>query len=292
MENLVISTQDLLPEFVELAKKGKNNMILHTTQVALEKLSTMYQEAWMRAASGGYLPGLPFVVNSKQYHRTIERRQISPTSWEIYTSYATKTGLSVTELLERGHGLIDLKEGLMKGPKSRMGKNGRYNIVAFRHGTPGSDPYRNNPMPLSVYKNFSAQLKEADQRKASGAAPTGGRTEVKQTPQGQRRYDWGERYDKSSKAGIQKKTITKGGKTVGEYTQKSGRWAGMVAMQASTQKAKSSGYLTFRIVSASSDPMSWIVPEQPPWPVRRAVMDYMKPFAEEILTRALEQDMK
>lgn len=291
---LNVSAQEIVPDFIASMMKGKARKvdIIPTVILTMEKLSTMYQEAWVRVAAGGHLPGLPFVVNSKQYHRSIERRQISPTKWEIYTSYTTKSGLSVTELLERGHGLIDLKEGLMKGPKSRMGKNGRYNIVPFRHGVPGTDQIRNNPMPMSVYKNFSSQLKEADQRKKAGAAPTGGRSEVTSSkPGGGRDYSWGERFDKTSKQGIQKKTIMKKGKKIGEYIHKAGKYAGMVAMQASTQKARASGYMTFRIVSASSDPMSWIVPEQPPWPVRKAVTDYMKPFAEEMIQRAIEQDM-
>lgn len=292
--SLTVTAQNILPEFVRLAMNGRKDLVFKTTEVAIEKLSTMYQEAWMRAASGAALPGLPFVVNSKQYHRTIERRQLGPTSWEIYTSYTTKTGMSVTELLEKGHGLIDLKPGLLSGPKSRAGKNGRYNIVSFRHGVPGSDPYRNNPMPLSVYKNFTSQVKAAEQQKATGAASVGGKSTVQQssgTPGG-RSYTWGSRFDRASKLGQETKTIKKKGKVIGEYTHKSGRYAGMVAMQSSTQNARHSHYLTFRVVSSHSDPMSWIVPEQPPWPVRQAVKDYMKPFAEEMLQRALEEDMK
>lgn len=289
-KTLQVTAEDIVPDFVRLKGKSRKSDVLPTVLLTMEKLSTMYQEAWVRVAAGGYLPGLPFVVNSTQYSRWIERRQISPTSWEVFTSYTTKSGLSVTELLERGHGLIDLKEGLMKGPKSRIGKNGRYNIVPFRHGVPGTDPIRNNPMPMSVYKNFSSQIKEADQRKQLGLSPTGGKSEVRSVKSVGKDYTWGERFDKSSKLGIQRKTITKGGKKVGEYVHKAGRYAGMVAMQASTQKAKSSGYMTFRIVSAASDPMSWIVPERPPWPVRQAVTDYMRPFAEEMLQRAIEQD--
>lgn len=290
-KTLTVTVQEVVPEFVKLMQSGKDNLVFNTTMLAVEKLSTMYQEAWMRAAAGGSLPGLPFVINSKQYHRTIERRQISPTAWEVYTSYTTKSGLSVTELLEKGHGPIDLKPGLLAGPKSRQGKNGRYNIVSFRQGTPGS---QSSPMPMSVYKSFSTQVKEADQRKASGAAARGGHSTVKQSsssPSG-RSYTWGSRYDRASTEGIQKKTIKKKGKTIGEYTHKTGKYAGMVAMQASTQRAKSSSYMTFRVVSAASDPMSWIVPEQEPWPVRQAVTDFMKPFAEEMLQKALEQDLQ
>jgi hypothetical protein len=147
-------------------------------------------------------------------------------------------------------------------------------------------------MPFSVYKSFSSQIKEADQQKAAGATTQGGKSTVGISSSGGRDYSWGSRFDQKSTRGMQSKIITKGGKRVGTYTQKSGKYAGMIAMQASTQNAKSSNYMTFRIVSAGSDPMSWIVPEQPPWPVRQSVVDYMRPFAEEMLQQALEQDIK
>jgi hypothetical protein len=200
----------------------------------------------------------------------------------------------VTDLLERGHGLIDLKPGLLKGPKSRTGKNGRYNIVAFRHGTPGSDQFRNNPMPISVYRSFTAQMKEADAAKKAGASPTGGAsyTTKSSSDASGRSYSWGSRVDPKSQRGRRSKLITRKGKRVGDYTWKSGKYAGMVGMQQSSQKSKRTGYMTFRVVSAGSDPMSWIVPEQPPWPVRKAVIDFMRPFAEQILQQAMEADIK
>lgn len=293
-KTLTITVQDIVPEFIQLAKRGKGNLILAHTERAVEKLSTMYQDAWVRAASGAPMAGLPFIVNGTNYQGSIKRRQISPTSWEVYSDYTTKTGRSVTELLEAGHGPIDLKPGLLRGPKSRQGKEGRYNIVSFRQGTPGSDPFRNNPMPLSVYKSFTAQVKAVDAARKAGSSPIPGtsHTSVSSAKPGDRSYVWGTRFDQTSQRGRRSKLIKKKGQRVGQYTWKTGKYAGMVRTQQSTQRSRRGGYFTFRVVSAGSDPQSWIVPEQDPWPVRQVVTDTMRPLAEEILREALEADIR
>ncbi len=293
-KTLLITVEELVPEFIQLQKRGRGNLVFAHTERAVEKLSTMYQEAWIQAASGASYPGLPFVINSTQYQRTIKRRQIAPMIWEIYSDYTTKSGLGVTDLLEKGHGLIDLKPGLLRGPKSRAGKEGRYNIVAFRHGAPGSDPFRNNPMPISVYKTFTQDVKQADaQRKAgSQAIPGTSYTSKSSATPGDRSYTWGARFDKTSQLGRKTKEIKQKGKTVGHYTLKTGKYAGMVRLQQSTTKSRRGGYMTFRIVSSRSDPSSWIVPEQEPWPIRKVVTDFMRPFAEGILKEALEADIR
>jgi hypothetical protein len=288
MAKLSITIQEIIPEFIQLAKRGKSNLLLVQTERAVEKLSTMYQEAWINAAMGAALPGLPFVVNSKQYQRTIKRKQINRYAWEVYSDYTTKSGFGVTALLEQGHGPIDLKPGLLNGPKSRMGQNGRYNIVSFRHGSPNSDPNRNDPMPLSVYKSFSSDVKKADAQKKAGAGGPGGTSMVT----GSKSYNWGAKYDKDSTYGQRSKLIFDKGKLKGTYTHKVGKYAGMVRLQQSTSRSKRGGYFTFRVVSAASDPMSWIVPEKAPWPIRVAVCDFMRPFAEGILKEAMEADIK
>ncbi len=295
---MTIEVQDIVPEFVQLMKRGKKNLVLAHTERTLEKLSTMYQEVWRDTAAGMQsLPGLPFMIHGKQYQNTIKRRQISQTVWEVYSDYTTKSGRGVTDLLEAGHGNIDLKPGLLHGPKSRQGKNGRYNIVSFRQGAPGTGE-RNNPMPLSVYKPFFQEVKRIDAAKKAGAAPIGtpGGTSYSSKsgtqPGGSKGYSWGSRYNPGSLKHRQVKNITRKGKKVGQYKWKSGKYASMVRLQQSTTKSNRGGYFTFRVVSSQSDPMSWIVPEQEPWPIRTAVINFMRPFAEGMLREALEADIR
>jgi len=289
-----VDVQEMVPEFIQLSKRGKNNLVLATTMRAIEWLSERYQEMWMGAAEGAALQGLPFTIHSTQYQRTIKRRQMTPTTWEIYTDYTTKSGLSVTDILEHGHGLIDLKQGLLHGPKSRQGKNGRYNVVSFRHGTPGSDQFRSNPMPMSTYKQIRSIIKQAAAQKSGAASQidSGSTYSSKSSVQPGHTTQWGASISKADTRGIRSKLISEKGKRVGEYTWKAGRYAGMVAMQQSTTHSLRSGYMTFRIVSEASDPMSWIVPEQPPWPVRQAIINTMAPIAEDILRTALQEDIK
>jgi len=288
-KQLKIKVTDFIPEFVQLQKKGKGGLVFAHTERAVEKLSTMYQESWISAATGAALPGLPFVINSKNYHRSIKRQQISPLIWEVYSDYTSRTGKGVTDLLEAGHGNIDLKPGMLRGPKSKMGKNGRYNIISFRHNTPTSSS--TSAMPLSVYKPFTQDVKRIDAAKKAGATTQSGTSYTSSSSSSGGSTSWGIKYDKASQIGKQKKTIMSKGKKLGEYTHKSGKFAGMVRLQQSSAKAKSGKYMTFRIVSSRSDPMSWIVPEQPPWPVRQSVVDFMKPFAEGILQDALKADL-
>jgi hypothetical protein len=290
--SFLIRVKDIIPQFVQLQKKGKSNLVFLHTEAALEKLSTMYQETWMQAALGASLPGLPFVINSTNYQRTIQRKQISQYVWEIYSNYATKSGLGVTELLEKGHGPIDLKEGLLKGSKSRAGANGRYNIVSFRQGIPGTDQHRNNPMPLSVYRSFTQQVKKADSMQKAGASSIPGTSYTSKSADGGRaEYVWGSKYNSKSQIGRRSKIIKNKGERIGEYTWKAGKYAGMVRLQQSTSKSKRGGYFTFRVVSSRSDPMSWIVPEQDPFPIRQSVIDFMRPIAEGMLKEAMEADI-
>lgn len=293
-DTLKVSVQEIVPEFIQLLKRGNNDLILSSTMLAVEEISVMYQQAWIRATQGAQLPGLPFSIHSRgAYTRSIERRKISPTVWEVFTTFGTNKGLSITELLEQGHGLIDLKPGLLAGRKSRSGKHGKYNIVAYRQGVPGTSAVHNNPMPLSVYKSFTQQVKIADQKKQAGARAVGGASIVSRSGKtaGERTYNWGTSFDRGSSIGKQAKTIKQGSNKIGEYTHKTGKFAGMVALQSSTQKARSHSYMTFRVVSAHSDPNSWIVPEKPPWPIRKSLLEFVGPQAEKLLQTALTRDI-
>jgi len=290
---LDIKVEDFVPEYIQLAKKGKNT-ILSNTFLALSRLAEMYHTAWREVAQGARtLPGLPFFIHGVNYPGSIQSRQISATTWEVYTDYTTKSGMSVTELLENGHGLIDLKPGLLRGPKSKAGKNGRYNIVPYTHGSSGSDEFRSNPMPASIEKDFNVQIKEADaQRKAGATDIRAGKSYVsKSSKTSGGKTVWGQKYMGDKTTGLRTKMIQKNNKRVGTYTWKAGKYESMYKMQQSTERQERSGAITFRIVSAQSDPMSWIVPEQEPWPIRKSIIDFMKPFAEGMLKEALEADL-
>jgi hypothetical protein len=100
-------------------------------------------------------------------------------------------------------------------------------------------------------------------------------------------YAWGFRLP-ASKGGEQKTKET----SQGNYTWKTGKHTGMVRMDASTKKARTSEYITFRVVSYKSDPASWIIPAVDPLPIRQKVVDTLRVESEKLLKLAIEEDLK
>jgi hypothetical protein len=201
-----------------------------------------------------------------------------------------------TDWIEQGHGEIDLKPGLLAGEKARQGKNGPYNIVAFRHGTTQA-PTEQNPMPINVYNLIRRETNKADAAYKAGKSNTPGTSRVTgqnvpvQRASGKvdmgRSYQWGYRLPESQ--GGQKKVKQT---TQGQYQWKTGKRTGMVRMAADTSRARSSSYITFRVVSINSDPASWLVPPKDPNPIRQAVIDSLQEEVQGILKLAMEEDLK
>ncbi len=285
MTDLKVQVTDYVPEFIQLIKNAHGDKVFARTLSAIKNLGSAYQQVWRQYASGAMkVPGAPTIIKSKgDYTRSIQVDYSNPDSISVFSDYQTKNGMGITSMIESGHSQIDLKPGILTGRKARMGKHGPYNIIAFRHGTPKAS---RNPMPMSVYNLMIRTSKKADAMKEQGLAKSGGASKVASVSAGGKKsYEWGASIDGKLQRGRRSKLDTK-------YTWKSGKYAGMRKMQTSTGKAKSSNYITFRIVSWRSDPNSWIVPAQPAIPIRQAVIDFMQPFAEKLIKSAVEEDLR
>lgn len=274
-----VDLSKFLPEFVRLLQRGQAEKVFTHTAAAIHALAVMYQETWRSFASGTPIPGIPRVINSRgPYIKSIQLDDSKTFVKVVYTDYPPH------RYIEEGHPPIDLKPGLLSGPKARMGKEGPYNVVSFRHGTPGTI---GAPMPRSIYREMLEGSKKADADKAAGLTGVGGRSEVIGRDQaGQRIYQWGFRLDAKHQVGRRSKVAA-------GYTWKSGKFAGMVRMDVSTSRARRSQYMTFRTVSFRSDPQSWIVPEQDPIPIREKVVEYVGSNVDvaDMLSNALSQDL-
>jgi len=209
----------------------------------------------------------------------------------VYTDYEAH------KYIEEGHGEIDLKPGLLSGPNARIGEKGPYNgekgpynIVHFRHGTPGAE-IGSRPMPVSIYRLMLRDTKRAEATREQGLSSRGGISKVvRESPvPEQRKYKWGHRFDSKSETGGRSKITSRG-----LYQWKTGKYAGMVRMQQSTSRAMRTQYITFRAVSAASDPASWIVPAVDPVPIRRAAVEFVHGTVDiqGLLRDAIEQDLK
>jgi len=273
-----------IPGFAALMSDKTVRQAFPTVVDRLNDLAKMYQETWRRYALGAPIPtsGGPRVINSRgEYAKSIQVDLSNDLEKVIYTDYKAH------KYIEDGHQEIDLKPGLLSGPKARTGANGPYNIVAFRHGVPGTLS-TNKPMPLNVYNMVN---------KFSQSKVTGQYTDVKGVVRNT--YRWGDRLGSSGapetkkiSPEMQKKLSQAYGRPVSDtYTWTAGKRSSMVRMQANTQKAKSSSYITFRVVSMRSDPASWIVPKKDPIPIRQAVVDTMRPITDQAIADAFETDI-
>lgn len=150
--------------------------------------------------------------------------------------------------IENGQAPFDMKPGLLAGPNAKTGKNGRYNTVPFRHGTPGSTGKRvGKPMPMTgitaAGKPKSMVYTEAKKLKPS-VETLGGKTA------------WGGRTGDFGGLGIRTMLPVKKGRP-GAYTWRSSPFANMVKSAKTYEKATQNQYVTFRRVSDNSDPNSW-----------------------------------
>lgn len=170
----------------------------------------------------------------------------------------------IAEQLEYGTGPWDMKPMLLNGPKARVGKNGKYNIIPFRHGTSSNHAPDNNfkTMPQRVYQ-------QARDLKASVKTANG--------------MKWGGRLPAQGPAGH---NPTSG------YQHKNNKHEGMVRIEKTYAKATQSQYMTFRIVSEKSDPGSWIHPGYEAHNITRAVTDYCRPAVEKMIQDAAEADIQ
>lgn len=200
------------------------------------------------------------------------------------------------EEIETGRPARDLKKMLDTSLKVRVDKKGkRYLIIPFRHGTPGHSAMGSS-MPPHVYAQArqllpSKVVGRTERVSGTGAypmktpqllrlqrrMPPGMANQISTNPLtvNQNIYKWGERLGAGSMGPNQKG--------------KSDRFAGMVRFDTSSKKAKSSAYLTFRVMH--EDSKGWIIPPRPGLYIVKQVVERMEPLAIKAFGEAVRRDI-
>jgi hypothetical protein len=146
--------------------------------------------------------------------------------------------------IEQGMDSYDLKEGMLSGPKARMGKNGRYNIIPFSFGTPGA-----------LGENFTGGIMPSEIHQIVKSKPLvqnlGSRT-ISSRPLKENEIP------KSFRAPVAKSVKMPESKSVKNYQHKTSIYQGIRKMKDKVTGQNSYG--SFRVVSDVSDPASWIHP--------------------------------
>jgi hypothetical protein len=201
------------------------------------------------------------------YIESIQWKMTGPFEAEIWTDYP------LSGPIETGRPARDMKVMLQTSKKTRLTKKGkRYLIIPFRHNTPGNTALA-PAMPQNVYSKAKRLASSYVLKPGTVNPPTrisGSGHEV-----AQHSYLWGGRL----KAGLAPKLQTH---------HKTDPYAGMVKFNTSTPGAKSSAYLTFRVMMEGSN--GWIVPAKPGLNIAQKVSEEIQPLLEGAIGAAVSMD--
>jgi hypothetical protein len=197
------------------------------------------------------------------YADSIQWKMTGGFSAEIWADY------KLAGEIETGRPARDLKKYLQTSKRTRISKSKhhpgqKYLIIPFRHNTPGQSAHA-SPMPKLIY-NAAKQL--------APSSITGQGIRISGTghPVSQSIYNWGGRLP----SGMMPKA---------KPHHKTDLYAGMVKMQTSAGKGKSSAYLTFRVMGEWSN--GWIVPAKPGLYLAKDVATNLQPVLESALSKAM-----
>lgn len=206
------------------------------------------------------------------YAQSITWRMTGPFSAEVSSDY------KYAEEIETGRPAKDLKRMLDTSLKVRQAKNGkRYLIIPFRHGTPGSN---SNPMPQEVYdqaRQLTPSRITGTGRRLSGTGAYDPKTR-KMLTVASRKYSWGDNLDFRNE------------ETWRNAPNASKKHQNMYRFETSSGNAKSSAYLTFRVMVENAP--GWIIPPKPGLYLVKGVTERLQPLAEKAFAEAIKRDLR
>lgn len=192
--------------------------------------------------------------------------------------------------IENGRPPRDLKRMLDTSLKVRRTLDGaRFLIIPFRHNV--------NAMPAHVYAaarqlDASRIIGQTTRRSGEITGFAMGYGMVPASEKRQRRSPYLTSIASREAVTVNKNVYAWGQRllpgSIGPNPRgKADRFAGMVRFDTSTAKAKSSSYMTFRVMSERST--GWIVPAQPGLNIVKKVVDQMQPLAKEAIEEAFRR---
>lgn len=258
-------------------------------RAGISEASRFVQATWQQAVMGAVqLPGVPEIRANIGLRQLYAENIVLGDQLAVPEAGMLKRMVIATKQiardLEYGRGPWDMKPMLLNGPKARVGKNGRYNIIPFRHGT--SAKHGANAHFKAMPKDVLGQAKALKPSFAM-MAPTkvrlpGGKIQTSMQPKA---LKWGSSLSGTATAHPPRQNPTTG------YQHKAGVYEGMFRIRKRYEKATQSKYMTFRVVSDKSDPKSWWHPGYKPHGITKGVSDYCQPGVEAIIREAAIKDM-
>jgi len=243
--------------------------VLPNLQYAIATIAEKAAERWRESVYRAKL----WSVEKDAYRASISWKMTGPLEALVFTDY------KLAEAIENGRPARDLKAVLPTAKKARMAKRGPhagqlYLIIPFRHNIPSaSGASASAPqMPPDIYK-LAKDLAPTRRRGLSEAR----RNRLSATGYVVPRhgYAWGGKLPAGLAPRLKPNHVTD-------------PYAGMVRMDTSTGKAKSSAYMTMRTMGAWSS--GWIVPPKPGLFLVKGVSDAMRPVFNAAIFAAMKAD--
>jgi len=248
---------DITPELQETLNKFEllGRGIFPATSRAVDIAAGFVMRTWVNIAQGNDLSGKPQDVTfrgSIDYANSIRIVSMSPFH-KVVTSDS-----EVGARLHEGSEEYDMKPALVRGPKSRVSKDGkRYNIVPFRHKVAKMLKARIDNQ--SVYD----MAKRLTKQKVIG---------FKIDNEGKRRMAYA-KWTRDKKLDVSDRML-----------------AGMVRMETSTGRGRSSLYLTFRTVTLDQVG-KWIRAAQSAWDIVGEVNKKTRDKVEKLISGGMKEDL-
>jgi hypothetical protein len=244
---------------------------LPNTVKSIKVACSALQYTWKCYAMGAPIPGTNIRLKSVRgtYAKSI-KTQSGKLSGTIYSD--SPYAISIEDDTEA----FDLKKTIPFGKKSRMGKNGAYSVVPFRHGVPGS---LSAPMPDTFYKVVLEKIKQGEIEKSKVKKKTYMSPNATGEMVKRHTYKWGGSVKKTGFPDLE----------------------GMVVFDiSSSNKENRSGYVTFRIITANKPKVSkskkgwensWIVPSRRGLHITRYVVANTKDIVANIIKAGIQFDL-
>lgn len=203
-----------------------------------------------------------------EYAKTLHVDRTGRMSFRVTADYAK------AQQLEVGIPERDLKRMLQTSTKTRQGKNGKYLIIPMRTNTPGHVAHARD-MPKHLYSRMTRKDSAGkDLFAVSRVLRSGSRVSATGHVVNKSEYDWGARLP----AGLAPKLAPH---------HKTDPFAGMVRMDTSTGKARSSAFLTFRVMSEKSN--GWLIPAKPGLHIMRDLAAELETMAPAFVKSRIEE---
>ncbi len=137
---------------IQEALKQLSTGTLPRTAAAVHDACLIVQRTWLQAASGREVTfeGRTFSLKrvSGEYAKAISEGLVYPAEGGDLTGRVS-ADTPYAQAIEQGQPARDMKPGLLSGTKARRGKDGSiYNIIPFRHGTPGAVTLKQMPTEI------------------------------------------------------------------------------------------------------------------------------------------------